>query len=537
MKRRSFVGAVTGATVLGRAAAAKPAPAPCVVLYSNDTTNLTSCISPYHKAREPFRKEMLGASVDEVAGTGVDVHLLQPGLGMVPMWPSKVLPLEEHYAWLKKRYGQGPDTFGSHILNGGDVVKTFIERCRLRGQSPFISFRMNDAHHKEFVDAKPGDKIGNLGMSLTKEYEEHPEWRINPASKRSGDVVLNWAIPEVRAMKLALITELCENYDLAGLELDYMRFYSYFRTGETSASQRADIMTRFVRDVRAVLDRTERNRMRRTLCLRVPCFVKAFDPLGLDLPALASAGADIVTVSASYFTTHTTDMAEIRALVPQAGLYVELCHSIWNGEKMEAGYDVFPFRRATKEQMMTAAHQSYALGADGVSLFNFAYYREHGSAGRGPFNEPPFEIIKHLRDRDWLAKQPQHWFIAKGWDNPFVRPGQLPVKLEAGKKARLRIQLSPPSGGWKSGGRLRIQTEKPMTERWWQVSLNGVPLSRTEDISEPFANPYPPMLGRPEELRAWSVPAKAPRKGINDIQITLVRGEPCTVVYIDLDLR
>jgi hypothetical protein len=531
------VGAVAGASVLGRSAKAISAPAPFRVLYSNDTTNLTSCVSPYHKAREPLRKEMLEASVDEVAGTGVDVHLLQPGLGMVPMWPSKVLPLEEHYAWIKQRYGQGPDTFGSFVLNGGDVVKTFIERCRLRGQSPFISVRMNDAHRKEFADAKPGDKVGNLGMSVTRAYEEHPDWRINPASKRSGDIVLNWAKPEVRAMKLALITELCENYDLAGLELDFMRFYSYFRTAETTASQRAEIMTRFVRDVRAVLDRTERNSMRRTLCLRVPCFVKAFDPLGLDLPALDAAGVDMLNVSASYFTTQHTDIAQIRAMVPEAALYLELCHSIWNGEKMEAGYDVFPFRRATKEQMFTAAHQAYALGADGVSLFNFAYYREHGSAGRGPFNEPPFEIIKRLRDRDWLAMQPQHWFFAKGWDNPFVRPAMLPIRMEAGKKAGFRIQLTPPTGGWKLGGRFRIQTEKPMADRSWQVSLNGSVLTTTDDVSEPFANPYPPMLGKPEELRAWSVHAELPINGINDIQITMPHGERCTVVYIDLDLR
>ena len=59
------------------------------MIYSNDLTNITSCISPFHAAVAPFRPEMLDATVDEVAGL-VDAHFLQPGFGMVPLWPSKV---------------------------------------------------------------------------------------------------------------------------------------------------------------------------------------------------------------------------------------------------------------------------------------------------------------------------------------------------------------------------------------------------------------------------------------------------------------
>jgi hypothetical protein len=102
MNRRHFLHTLAAAPLI---AADSPRKAPFRVLYSNDTTNITSCVSPFHQAREPFRKEMLEASVDEVAGL-VDAHFLQPGLGMVPMWPSKVLPLAEHYAWIKQRYGR-----------------------------------------------------------------------------------------------------------------------------------------------------------------------------------------------------------------------------------------------------------------------------------------------------------------------------------------------------------------------------------------------------------------------------------------------
>lgn len=153
--------------------------APFRVIYSNDTTNITSCVSPFHKAREPFRATMLEATVDEVEGL-VDAHFLQPGLGMTPMWPSKVMPLEEHYAWIKERYGVGPDSFGNFVMRGGDIVKVFVDRCRATKQAPFISFRLNDAHHKEFTHPKPGDKPGgSMGMSVTRHYVEHPEFILN----------------------------------------------------------------------------------------------------------------------------------------------------------------------------------------------------------------------------------------------------------------------------------------------------------------------------------------------------------------------
>ncbi len=512
--------------------------APFRALYSNDTTNITSCISPFHKAREPFRPEMLEATVDELQDTGIEVHLLQPGLGMVPMWPSKVLSLEEHYRWVKERYGVDPDTFGRYVMAGGDVVKVFIERCRLRGQAPFISFRLNDAHNKEFAEAKKSDKIGGgAAMSLTRFFVEHPEYRIGPDLKSSMQRLQNWAIPEVRAHKFAFLKELCENNDLDGLELDYLRFHSYFPQDRTTVEQRCAIMCGFVREVRELLDRTARGGRTRWLCARVPCYVKAFDPMGLDLPGMVEAGLDMVNVSASYFTVQQNDLATIRQMVPSAALYLELCHSIWNGDKLTPGYDTFTFRRTTPEQFYTAAHLAYARGADGVSAFNFAYYREHGGPGRGPFTEPPFEIFQHLRDQKWLALQPQHYFLAPGWNNPFIRPPLLPRKLVPTEPLSFSLDLAPPTGGWQPGGRLRIQCEAPLAQASFQVQFNGQSLEPSPDVSEPYPAVSPSLLGKPEAMRAWHVPAKRLRDGQNQLGLTMLTGMPNRLDFMDLAVR
>ena len=511
--------------------------APFRVIYSNDTTNISSCVSPFHQAREPFRAKMLEATVDEVVGL-VDAHFLQPGLGMVPMWPSKVMPLESHYAWIKERYGVGPDSFGNFVMRGGDVVQIFVDRCRATKQAAFISFRLNDAHHKEFTEPKPGDKPGSsMGMSVTRHYVEHPEYVLKQGSTRGSDLVQNWLFEDVRAQKLALITELCENYDLDGLELDFMRFYSYFDAEKTTLEQRQNIMTGFVKQVRQVLDRTEREGKRRWLCARVPCLLKGLDAIGLNLPVLVSEGLDMVNVSASYFTTQQMDLEAIRASLPEnAALYVEMCHSIANGSKLVPGYDTFTFRRATQEQYQTIAHLAYARGADGVSLFNFAYYREHGGPGRGPFAEPPFEVMKTLHDPKSLAKRPQHWFLASGWNNPYVRPPILPRGLKEKLKTSFQLDLAPPAGGWKGQGRLRLQADATLEGRLLEARLNGVKLLPNADVSELFENPYPSLLGKPEQMRAWTVPAELLRDGMNEVVFFHLGGKPVTLEYLDLRL-
>lgn len=520
MKRRHFIHTLAATPLLAAEASRK---APFRVIYSNDLTNINSCVSPFHAAREPFRPEMLDASIDEVAGL-VDAHLLQPGLGVVPLWPSKMIDLKAHFAWIKQRYGQKPDSFSQFVLNGGDIVQRFIDRCRAKGQAAFISLRMNDAHHKEFVDPKPGDKPGSsIGMSVTRWYADHPEHRIKPGSLRGADLVLNWAEPEVRAQKLAMLRELIENYDLDGLELDFLRFYSYFRP-ETPTEQRRVIMTNFVQDVRKLLG------SKKWLCSRVPCYLPALDELGLDLKALVAAGLDMVNASAHYFTTQQHDLAAIRKLTTGATLYFELCHIIWKGDKVQAGYDVFPFRRATREHLHTSAHLAYARGADGISLFNFAYYRPHGQGeGRGEFGEPPFEALKALRDPKALAKEPQHWFIASGWRPPGAKPLPVPRKLEINKPAKFNFELAAPRGD----ARVRIQTELTgLTEL--TARFNGELLTATNDVSEPYAVPFPSMLGKPEQMRAWLIPAKLLREGKNSFEITQTDGGSVVVLFVDL---
>jgi len=510
--------------------------APFRVLFSNDTTNTLTCTSPYHKEGDPFQPEMLEATVDEVAGTGVEVHMIQLAHGAVPWYQSKVYPMKEHLDWWRSHYGADPMTdpcnvvsVNQYVLDGGDLLKIFIDRCRKTGQVPFLSVRMNDVHFVNHAREK-GNVLGT--HALSRFYVENLDCRIGDDPKDWLQRGLDWRRDAVRDYMFSLIEEQCENYDIDGLELDFMRMPSYFRQQETTSEQRVGIMTAFVERVRALLDRTAPGGRRRWLCVRVPAYLAAHDRIGLDVAKWTAAGVDMVNLSYHYFTEQRGDLAAIRELAPDASVYAEMTHTTAYGSTVtDKEHDNFSFRRTTQPQFNTTAHLARARGLDGISVFNFVYYRPHGGEERGPFDEPPFEVFNHIGDADWLALQPQHYFLG------CVLPRPLPQEMSPGQTARFTMDMAPPTGGWVKAGRLRIQCrpDQIMEHAACQASFNGTPLSETDDRSEPFGAPYSPLIGTPERHRAWIVPQEIMKDGINEIEIRYTEGpEPIVIVFVDL---
>ncbi len=506
----------------------KPVKPPFKVLYSNDFTN-TGIEAPWHKRGEPFHPDHLRASVREAKGASV--HMLQPAHGAVPWWPSKLVTLTEHHTWWAKHYGIEPEKLrypGVHqyILDGGDPFNDFIDECHSVDQKPFISMRLNDVHHLHHAET-PGNRQGI--HSISRFYVEHPDWRLGAVG--SG---LDWSIPEVRQHMFAFVEEICENYYLAGFELDFMRFPSFFKE-DVPAERRIEIITQFVADVRALLDRTTQPGQHRWLCARVPCTLDMQADVGIDLPSLVDAGVEMLNLSPSYFTHQAHDVAAIRRLVPDVALYLEMCHCTMTGQRLTTtGGDNFLFMRTTDEQYYTTAHVAYRRGVDGLSLFNFVYYRDHGVPGRGPFNEPPFHVLKHLGDSDWLARQPQWYFLAENWFTT-ESAGQLPARFEKGDALTFELDMAP-TEHQKADGIFRLMAAEDISDRQWMVKVNGSTLEPTDYVHKPLAHPYESGLGESAEYACFRCPRRLVRDGVNKIALILEDGKPANVRYWDLVL-
>jgi len=532
--------------------------APYRVLYSNDSTNVMSCASPFHKRGEKFRPEMLEASVDEAAGA--DVQMLQPGTCWVPWWKSKQYPPDEHYQWFKEKTGLPIDSIGQYLADGGDFLGVFVNHCREKKITPFVSLRLNDYHGNEHNDIlndilrtgkiPPGyAKSGITHRSGQSRFElEHPEYRIGPEPedylkcddrvsyvkdrKKSYKLrvarVFNWAIPEVPAYQLGFVKEVCEGYDIEGLELDFMRHCRFFRLQETPPAERVRIMTDFVTKVRAILDRTARPGRHRWLCIRVPLRLASHEPIGIDLAKLVAAGVDMINLSCYYISQQQSDLPEVCRQFPDTAVYLELTYTTATDNTRR--HD----RKTTDEQFYTAAHLAYARGAAGVSFFNFAYYRQLGSVKC----EPPFHVIERVGDPAWVARQPQHYFLSPGSIQPRAVNPSFPWQTQnVGRPMDMLMDMAPPAGGWTTDGRLRIQTREPMGDAELHVSFNDTKLQPTDDISEPYSNLYPDGLGTPETLRAWIVPRNVLKDGMNRIRVELVKGKRVQLCFVDLAVR
>jgi hypothetical protein len=468
------------------------------------------------------------------------------------LWKSRIYPFEEHIASIKKHTGMEPsaDGIAAYMAAGGDVLKVFVSHCRSKGLAPFVSFRLNDSHGHDFVTMAQEDIPRWAWLVFCPAHIQHPEWRLGQDIRNWGSRVLNWAIPEVREYKYSYIKEIIENYDLDGFELDFMRHRSFFRQDETTVEQRKKIMTEFVRNVRCLLDTASRPGQHKWLCVRIPAQTCWYDRLGISVEGLVESGVDMFNLSNSYYTEMRGDFAAVRKMVGnQASLYFELCHTTQQRMKPKPSnikYDSKLHRKTTPNQYFTAAYLAKIRGCDGCSTFNFAYYREHLSGGRGPSAEPPFHIHRHLRDLEWLSQQKQHYVISEGWMGDGLRTGHdewfpgwqgtgLPAVMEQGKKLVISQDMAPPGSGWSNkGGRMRIQAEDDLGDSLWEASINGVKLMETQDRSEPYNNIYPQLLGTPEQHRAWLVPATVLMNGINTIKIVMTAGEKACQIFVDL---
>ncbi len=511
---------------------------PFKVLYNHDGTYMKTCVHPWRQPGEPFSEAVLIKSVEELAGKGIDAVAFNPGNGSIPWWQSRVYP--DHWQWYTQRTGKKPSEYGRYVMAGGDMVKVFVETCRRLGLRPFITLRLKDEHNITQMDNE----------WVSKFFYEHQRWRLNPSPDAPFGVRgLNWIFSQVRQERLGIIQELCENYDLDGLELDFMRFPPYFDLETTGYAQRRDVMTDFIHRTRKILDRTAGPGQRRVLSIRVPNRLQEYRGLGIDLAFLDQKGwVDLINVSPSYVSQVDSDFDLLRAWAPQTAMFYEMTHCAARGTDPTWGRPVghgdgYPVRFTTRQKYVTMANLAFARGADGVSLFNFIYSRpgNRGQLHGGTYHpgDPPFGVIDHFHDRKWLARQAQHYWIPHWWKTGYHgRQFQLPKTFVVGTEHKLQIDLAFPDVGVKQAT-LRIQHSGDALGLQWAAWLNGSALPSRDDVTEPFADPYGGFQGRPEDYAAWDCPVKLLQDGLNHLKVKLLQGPiseqfATDVIYVDL---
>ena len=525
---------------------------PWRIIYNNDTTNILNCQSPFNPPSVSgapagvLTEEKIRASVREACVEGIDAQVISPAHCWVAWWRSQRLPLAEHERWFRAHYGVEPDLAEHrYLLSGGDIIDPFIDECHKQGRAALISFRANDGHHLEQAfKAKPSGKVAH---SCSRFYVEHPEYRLAPVGNEELKArVHDWAIAPARRYKEDMLAELIQNYPQAdGIEIDFQRHPYYFRD-DFPLGKRIEVMVDFLKKARFQLDEVARKTdgRHRWLGVRIPAWIAyragSWSDVGLDFAAWRAAGVDYFNLSANYDMTQQTDLAEARRRAGDAKIYQELTHTTMTWRMGGPGYDDHQFRRSTREALESTALLAYARGADGLSLFNFAYYRPHGGMlkYKAPFNEPLFGVVPALIDRTKLEQSNRYFYLRPVGDKCFSKKNQ---------SFEFKMDILPAPDNGSAILRLLVVTDKerPQSELEpvadidrsdWEVCVNARRLRR---IKNPFAAyPFPTEIksgfNNASQYVAYEVPPGVLVNGINTVSVQRTSADPLWLRWIEI---
>ncbi len=248
------------------------------------------------------------------------------------------------------------------IAKGTDPLKIMVQWCHDHDKEIFWSFRMNDTH-----DSWGGWYSPYLFPKLK---QEHPEWLIGSKGhrpKHGAPSAVDFGRPEIRDLAFRFTEEVCQNYDVDGVELDFLRHPSYFKRpamGQDAGQEELDQMTDMVRRIRAMTEAEGLKRGRPILVgIRVHDSADANRAIGLDVTRWLEEGlVDLMTVSGYLRMNPWKTSVE---LGHKYGVPVYPCLSE-SRLRDEAARKL----RSLEECYRARASEAWSAGVDGVYMFN-----------------------------------------------------------------------------------------------------------------------------------------------------------------------
>ena len=306
-------------------------------IYVNNDVGYGAPMGPEPSSIEP--KDWVAARFSAFAQPGSQVDSVGWCLdeGNIAAYPSTVLPELAYPTLLRWRRA------------GTDLVEVIISESHRRGLEAFWEYRLNGADREIDVSTPAPHPL----------KDQHPEWLIPGSWWKPG--LWNFAIPEVRQYKLAILREVAERYDLDGIDLDFGRHPPYLPAGQQWEHREA--LTDFVWQVRQMLQGVAEDRGRPfLLAVRVADTVPGCHFDGMDIETWTRRNLiDLIIIGTRSIQV---DLSGFRQAT--AGSYIKLYPCIDQHHSPD-GYHAVPDPRFLRGVAANWWHQ----GADGIATFNF----------------------------------------------------------------------------------------------------------------------------------------------------------------------
>jgi len=494
------------------------------VIFNNDGDDLL------HLAGPATAEKFLVVRTDHAAGTMVDSVFYFSRRPISPLYTGAVTrdPLAGRLRDLARQ--------------GTDDLRLVIEASRKQGMEVFWSMRMNDIHD----NAKPESEIAQWKRDHRHLLMGRPEdkERFPPSDPRNFWTFVDYSHPEVRDLMVETFKEVLAEYDVDGVDLDFLRHPAFFpetRLFKPVTRPHLEMMTGMVGRIRAeVLAASRRKGRPILLSVRVLPTLAQNRHFGFDVEQWARRGTlDLMVVGGGYdpFTMPAKDMIDRGN---QWGVPVYVClsssgfeHAI--GRQRFYSTDADQWGRtlpdADEEVALkvwrAAAANAWLAGARGIMTFNLFPRHPDSRATR-----MARRVWKEIGDPDKLALTDKLYVVEnlESLQAGFMMGsvpvrGRLPVQVAPGDSVRRLLPVADDLAG--AGDRLcslefRLKLAGPRKRDTVSVYLNGERLRLTR---------------RQPDWMIGPIPAQVMRRGNNVVKVELAAAAPSALTLAALELE
>jgi len=354
------------------------------IIFNNDGNE------PVYLCQDTTPEELLRHRTTPLAGTQVDTIFYctwSSGFGMFT-----------HNTKAGHVFKTKEDLFSKNIIDkmlaaGTDPLQVMVDFGKKQGIEIFWSFRMNDTHDAGLSGYGPVMFRANP-LKLA-----HPEWLIGTPQQRpkfGGWSAVDFTLPEIRDLAVKYVEEVCQNYDVNGIELDFFRHPVFFKraaqTGTPCTDDECALMTDLLQRIRTVTEVEGQKRNHPILvAVRVPDSVEYSRKIGLDLSTWLEKDLIDLLITSGYFQLNPWETSVAIGKKYNVPVYPSLDESRVRDVSAKK-------LRMTVESYRGRALTARQAGTSGVYLFN-------------SFN-PRNRIWKELGSVEDLEKQDQDYFAS-----------------------------------------------------------------------------------------------------------------------------
>lgn len=388
------------------------------------------------------------------------------------------------------------------IDQGTDCLQAVVDFGHQHKMEVFWSMRMNDTHDAAHHPDKPYFLFPPLKV-------EHPDWLVGDHVKRTPYgrwSSVDYARPEIRDLAFRYLEEVCRNYGVDGIELDFFRHLCYFKstaTGGAASDDERAMMTELMARVRKMTEEVGRQRGRPILvAVRVPDSVDFCGDMGFDLQRWLGDGLIDLLITTCYFRLNPWEYSVELGRKYDVPVYPCLSDSRVRGETR--------FHRASAAGYRGRAMNAWAAGADGLHLFNFfdpqaPMWREIGDPETLSGKDKLYFVS--VRDGDpqsYLARGRQYRTV------PIFGPSQ-PRMIAAGRPVKLDIVIGDDLAevqrrGYHPNVQLHLETPAVQKAEQLHVRLNGTELTGGV-VTDGWVD--------------YALPLAGVKRGVNEVQVAV----------------